>query len=90
MKKTWAEFAADEKINCYFDCVQYFKAKAEAAGYRWDFIDNVYTGRQFLVLNGHRVGLNPLYQGKGIGDVSEVFKAMWRAYNMAAWQCVNA
>ena len=90
MKKTWAEFAKEEGISVYYDCVCYFKGKAEAAGYHFDFINNVYTGSQFLVLNGHRVGLNALYQGAGISDVCEVFKAMWRAYKLAEQQCVTA
>lgn len=70
-------------LTCYFDCVQYFKGKVEKAGYHFDFIDNVYTGRQFVVINGHRANVNQYYDGTPTNNVRNAYQALKKACNEA-------
>lgn len=70
-------------LKCYFDCVQYFQGKVEKAGYRFDFIDNVYTGNQFVVINGHRANVNKYYDGTPLSNMHNVYQALKKACNEA-------
>ena len=68
-------------LRTYYDCVQYFKAQMEKCGYRFDFIDNPYTGSQFVVINGYRAKV----RGCGAGTpLKEVFSALQDA-TKTAW-----
>lgn len=70
-------------LRNYFDCVEYFRGKVEKAGYRFDFINNVYTGRQFVVINGHRANVNQYYDGRPINNVENIYQAIKKACNEA-------
>lgn len=72
-----------KKLTSYFECVEYFRKRMEDCGYHFDFIDNVYTGRQFVVINGHRALVK--YEGKGWSSIPEVYKALQRACK-TAWE----
>ncbi len=74
-------------LTTYFECVQYFKGRMEKCGYQFDFIDNVYTGRQFVVINGCRALVQ--YEGKGISSIPEVYYALQRACKSAYQQAVD-
>ena len=69
-------------LRTYFDCVEYFRDRMEKCGYRFDFIDNVYTGNQFVVINGYRAKV----RGCGAATpLKEVFSALQDA-TKEAWQ----
>lgn len=70
-------------LKTYFDCVQYFKGKVEKQGYRFDFIDNVYTGNQFVVINGERANVNQYYDGTYVGNPRNAYQAIKKACNEA-------
>ena len=73
-------------LRTYFDCVEYFRERMEKCGYRFDFIDNVYTGNQFVVINGYRAKV----RGCGAATpLKEVFSALQDA-TKEAWQKATA
>lgn len=75
-------------LRTYFDCVQYFKGKVEKLGYDFDFIDNVYTGRQFVVINGHRANVNKYYDGTMVSNPKNAYQAIKKACN-EAWSKIG-
>ena len=76
-------------LRTYYDCVQYFKGKVENQGFHFDFIDNVYTGRQFVVINGHRANVNQYYDGTPISNARNAYQALKKACN-EAWRLTTA
>lgn len=69
-------------MTTYYDCLQHFKGQAEEKGFNFDFIDNPYTGSQFVVINGFRAKV----RGCGAGtSVCEMYKAIRDACN-EAWR----
>ncbi len=61
-------------LRTYYDCVQYFKGKVEKQGFNFDFIDNVYTGNQFVVINGHRAKVAGCGAATPIRDIYQALK----------------
>ena len=61
-------------LRTYYDCVQYFKGKVEKQGFRFDFIDNPYTGSQFVVINGYRAKVAGCGAATPIRDIYQAIK----------------